>query len=255
MRFLILFTIVFFITGCSGYQYVSTPQYVPLNDKKGELKGNISFNSYQLGYSLSDNISIFTTGFYRYPASSFNPETMTGKENSGAYIRTDNMHDFSFGASYFIKHKVFNYELLGGLGFGNINYTSTKDLSNDYEFKMDATKSYVYLQPDFGYKVSHILEVAVFSRFSYNIYDNINTSSTIGSNTGIEPDDKYFLNKSNVDLFFAEPGVAVRVGSKNVKLNTQLSSTINLTGQNIRYREINVYLSLFVNLNILKEKK
>jgi hypothetical protein len=53
--------------GCSGYQYVASPRFVPLNEKKGDVNLNIYTSGAQLGYAFSNKFSAFATAFRRYP--------------------------------------------------------------------------------------------------------------------------------------------------------------------------------------------
>ncbi len=139
---IIIFGFCFLLSGCTGYQYVATPHYVPVNLEKGKLVGNVSFNYFQLGYTLSNNFSIYTTGYYRKNDGGIIKATALGLENAGAHIQTDKQRDFDLGITYFKKPgDYFSYEIVTGIGNGIVKYWNTQDLVHDYKFSFDSKKT------------------------------------------------------------------------------------------------------------------
>lgn len=272
--------VLLLLFNCTGYQYVPTPVYVPINEKKGDLKVNISTHSFQAGYAFSDHFSAFLMGNTRKMSSPINFESMFSKENSGTYTRSDSTYDIHFGVSYFFKTKPFNYEILFGSGFGKVGYSNEKDTySDNYHFNMSSNKYSLFIQPNIAWKVKGHLELALFSRFIFYNYYNIKSNVVPGSN-GLESYDKYLINTKNASLYFAEPGISVKVGTEKVKFAAQIfrpisfvgeifryndnnnnssnnddNSTFKLYNDKIRYRNVNAYFSVFVDLNILDMTK
>lgn len=89
-----------FLFSCAGYQYISSPVYTPLHEKKGELKANISVNNIQASYSISNNIEIFAL-YDKNKGSGFDIEHIGGKENSGQNDYGSTISDYSFGLVLF----------------------------------------------------------------------------------------------------------------------------------------------------------
>lgn len=249
----ILVSIITAISGCA-YHYVSSPQYVPLNDKKGELDANVSINCLQIGYSITDYMCLFSTGSLNANIQMFKDG---GKENSGHKSGKYTSYSIDVGASIYKKSRLFNYELLAGLGAGKIKYTHEIDLwdFDDYLSEMNASKINIFLQPDFGYKIKDIIEFGIFSKLIYEKYYNVQTSTHIGSNSTIDPADKYFENRTHANLIFAEPGLLIRAGFKKIKFYCEWSVPIQLTNADIRYKPFNMYLGASFSTDLLKQEK
>src|SRR5690349_14521215 len=97
-----LLLLAIILSSCSGYQHIATPQYVPLNSKKGDLTGNVSFRYAQLGYTVSNNVSIFATGYMRDTDDAPGDfDTFAKKEGSGTSDHDDRSHEVNAGASFF----------------------------------------------------------------------------------------------------------------------------------------------------------
>src|SRR4051812_39472283 len=100
VRIFILLIKSMFLFGCTGYQYIASPSYVPFNTKKGDLKANISYNHVQLGYSLTNHFSLFATGYKRDGGTAINFESWGTKEGGGANSYKDHSHEINVGTSY-----------------------------------------------------------------------------------------------------------------------------------------------------------
>jgi hypothetical protein len=248
----ILVSIITIITGCA-YHYVSSPQYVPLNDKKGELGANVSINCLQIGYSITDYMSLFSTGSLNANIQMFKDG---GKENSGNKSGKYTSYSIDVGASLFKKSRLFNYELLAGLGAGKIKYKHEIDLYYaDYLSEMNAQKIDIFIQPDFGYKIKDIIELGIFSKLIYEKYYDVQTSTDIGDNLTIDSADVFFENRTHANLVFTEPGLLIRAGFKKVKFYCELSVPLQLTNADIRYKPFNMYLGASFSTDLLKQDK
>lgn len=246
--------LTYFIVGCTGYQYVSSPVYVPVNKEKGDLKLDLSYDNIQVGYAFTNHLSLFATGFIRSNKGGSKGETFLGKENSGAKIRSDSLMEANFGFSIYGKTEAFYYEFLLGSGIGRVKYNNRiNDYDNDYQFRMVTRKFNLFVQPTIGFKIKNVIELGAFSKFIYASYYDIKSNVILGNSQ--DETDKHFIGKKQADLFFVEPGVFFRVGSKNIKFQTQLSPSINLLDNKLNYRQYNVYLSLFINVNIFSSSE
>jgi len=243
-----------FIVGCTGYQYVSSPVYVPVNGEKGDLKFDFAFNKLEVGYAFTNHLSLFATGFIRSNKGGSKGELFFGKENSGAKIRSDSLMEANFGFSIYGKAEAFYYEFLLGSGIGRVKYNNRiDDYNNDYQFRMVARRFNLFIQPSFGFKVKNIIELGTFAKFNYTSYYDIKSTVILGDSQ--DETDNHFIGKKQTDLFFVEPGVFFRVGSKNIKFQTQIFPTLSMIDDKLNYREFNLYLSLFININILNSSE
>jgi hypothetical protein len=263
---LFVWPLTILLIGCSGYQYVASPRYVPLNEKKGELVANIHPSGLQVGYTFSNEFSAFATGYMRAPTiETANPLTGT----DGQSHRSGDSREINIGLSYFRKKNNFIYEVLVGGGFGDMvfenDHRGAKNRDLNYNFEMHADRSNVFIQPNFSYKFFNDskkirLSLAVFTKFNSVYYHNIVTKLSYGysAQPSIQPDFdsgiEYFSARTNANLFFIEPGVAFKAGSKTFRGIAQLAPVINLSGHALHYQMISINVGLAVNLNLLKKK-
>lgn len=250
MRNLVLFIVLITLSSCSGYYYSASPHYVPLNSEKGELRTNIGINSLQTGYTISNHFSLFTTGYYRFKATTFDWGTFSTKENGGGDSYEDKSYEINFGSSYFYNHNKLVFEVLFGAGFGNIEFDHVIDLYEvDYKFNMNSRKYNIFVQPNIGIKFNEHLSLSLSTKISQQHLYNIKTDLVWGSYSDETISDDYFFNKSFANLYFIEPGLTLRFGGEHVKMQTQIIPVFSLNETYIRYREFSINLSLFINLN------
>ncbi len=158
------------------------------------------------------------------------------------------------GGSWFIKPNFFIYEIVGGLGYGNLHYNNLycNYYNKLYQFNMKANKLSVFIQPTVGFKVRRFFEVGAFSRFTCANYINIEQSTYhVGTPRLIDHDDDFFRDKTHATMVFAEPGITAKIGRKHVKFEATYSPVFNIIGQNVRCSRQNVYFSLVLQLNFL----
>src|SRR5687768_13187424 len=136
-----------FLMGCAGYQYVASPRFVPLNEKKGDCNLNVSLTGLQLGYAFSNKFSAFATGFQRVPT-----EFMEKNWPLDEYKRSGESREFNLGMSYFVNKENIQYEILAGGGLGDMEfYFGNTNHSDDYNLTMQAQKRNFFIQPNFTY--------------------------------------------------------------------------------------------------------
>jgi hypothetical protein len=256
MKVPLFLMIAIVISACSGYHYVASPQFVPLNTKKGELQFNAYISGAQVGYALSNHFSVFATAYNRFGSTdgSGNPVNGLNKENSGAARRGCRTSEFNAGLGYFKFHDPFVLELLLGGGAGKMSYKGNIDLNDNYDFRMTADRKNIYLQPDFGIKFSHNIELGFFARFNYLQYDHITTAMDLSNEMAPEKSDLVFYGHKTKNLVFIESGASFKAGGENIKFHMQMSPTVNLYPQHIRYPKINVNVGFSYNIGMMKKK-
>ncbi|WP_276372309.1 hypothetical protein [Chryseolinea sp. H1M3-3] len=258
---------VFFLLlpGCSGYQYVASPRYLPSNEKKGNLTANVYLSGAQIGYAFSNNFSVFTTGYMRYKTvGAVNP--FIGTE--GTDDRSGDSREINLGLSYFGNKNKFLYEVLVGGGFGDMTFRNdhhgAKNRDLDYLFEMQADRSNIFIQPNLSYKLFNNakkfkITVAAFTKFNKVYYHNIKTQTVSGFPTNPTKPDfdsgiEYFSARQQAHLFFIEPGVHVNIGWKTFRGIAQIAPVINASGHALHYQMISINAGLSMSLNLLKKK-
>lgn len=259
MRIISLALCLFFC-GCTGYQYVSPPHYVPVNLEKGDLTLDGNFNlktpisSYQVGYSLTNHFSIFTSGYFRENKGGLFNEAIED-ENSGAYIQKDKQRQFDLGITYYnVLNDQVSFELVSGAGYGLVSYSNRQNLGNDYEFGFDARKMSLYVQPNLSFRYKRILDLSFFTRLNHSQYYDMRRNLTLGERLEPKNYDQYFLNKDIAPFLFMEPGFQFRVGYKYVKFHLMYTKAFDLLNTDIQYRHNNLYLGVSLNLNLINLK-
>jgi hypothetical protein len=239
-----------FFASCA-FHYASSPQYIPLNEKKGELKINQEVNSLQIGCSLFDHFSIFTTGWIFSGSSS---STLFTKENGGGYSKYGQGYEINFGSSYFYKYNIVIYEILAGFGYGELRYENSRDLDINYKFKLYTPKLDLFIQPDIGIRPNKNIELGICSRFSYQRFYDIQTTTDFGSNDVYETRDRYFDNKSNMNLIFWEPAFSLKLGTEKFKVTMLFGKTQNINDKHIIYQRNYFNIGFFLNFDLMKSE-
>jgi hypothetical protein len=176
---------------------------------------------------------------------------MSGKEGSGGQIIKDNSVNTNLGVLYFFKDPFFCYEIQAGAGFGSYYYNNDIDGKFHYVFTMNGRKLNGFLQADAGYKIKKIFEAGIFTKFTETNYNHIDTEYTDSSPMSYDKHDLTFHNKNSMNLLFIDQGVQIKVGGEKVKFQAQVSFPINLGGQYMYYRPINIFLGISLNLSLL----
>ncbi len=218
----ILIAIALCLTSCSPVLYTTVGQNVPLFHKKGEVAASVAHagtnyadgTSFQVAAAIDSN-TLLMSSFY-----SLNNVAGSG---SGRY--------FELGAGKFKYNPVTKLcgELILGVGFGSINNSFRTDPYYNTYTNVNANYFKPFIQPSFGFSTK-IIDIALTPRVGLVTYtsksDNV-TDPQLRSAL----DDYYSAKKST--LVF-EPGITVRAGFKNVKLQVQYNHTsFNYTSANL----------------------
>ena len=252
MKYLFFIISIFLIISCNPYQYVASNQYVPLNKEKYEFNAAFTYNSFQLGYTPMNHIGVFYSRFRRNKM--FESDSFTSLFYRTHYGR-DGIEEWNMGCSYYSKFDSLVFEVLAGYGEGKMFYENSKYLSNpsNYNFKIRANKSIYYLQPDLGIRYNKHVEFGLFTKIIFCQYLDITSTKNISSAYEIEHQDKYFLDKRNLNLYFIEPGMVARFGFEQFKLQFLISKTINLNSRQINYQSMHCSICLFLDLNFFNK--
>ena len=253
MRHYLILIVASLLSSCMGYQHIATPQYVPFNSKKSDLTANLSLRYAQVGYAVGNHISVFATGYMRdTDVSPIDLETFGAKESSGNSDYDDSSYEINAGTSFFKDTPKLNYEIHVGAGGGKSYYSHVIDEgSTDYFFELHAHRASVFVQPSFSYKIPKLtryFQLGTFTKIALYKYYDLDIKSNVSTPHRY---DKPFKNRDYRDLYFIEPGACFRVGAKWIMANAMFSIPINLEGNTIRYRELNIYVSVFLKFNLL----
>ena len=263
-------------SSCMPYQYISSNQYVPLNKEKNELKVSVGLssgpllqskyysqiintsnhiyeiiNSLQIGYTLTNHLSIFSTGFNR---DKWLQSTLFRDENDNSVVGNSGLKELNFGGSYYMLSNNHTFEILSAFGFGKLSYRySDSYVINPEDFSMNAKKLNFYIQPDYGLKLNEKLEIGFFTKFLYCRYYNISSTSF-----NIEyikmSEHKYFIGREFANLYFIEPGFVIREGSKTCKLQLSASIAMNLNLGEVTSEPFSLKLSLLFDFDLSPKK-
>ncbi len=240
------------ICSCSGYEYVSNPHYVPLNNQKNDWKISAGKGNCQVGYFITDHITIFSTGYYRNTKGLNNWDdifTSNNEENNGRVHREDEIYNINLGGGYVTKLGPAIFGILGSAGFGGIDYYHTQDLVNDYKFEQFGNNYNIYIQPVIGLNVKDHFEFGFSPKFIRLTYYNLRSTLEMGDNKDDVSQDMYLAGRKRADMYFFEPGLTLRAGGKNIKAEMQFVPAFNFADtKQIRYRDFGVFFGIYFNL-------
>jgi hypothetical protein len=225
MKHSLLYTVIAFVVIASSCNvaYRASTINTPLFSGKNELAVTAASNNIQAAYAVSDHVGVMANGFFEQSVVSNNE---TGQGGTG-YMG-------ELGAGYFTGLTAdpnFIFETYAGAGFGylylNNNYRD--DNSNIQKRTLDADGMKFFIQPAIGYRLSYV-EVSGAIRYSNINYSNIRLSNWP------QPELRDAnLNELNNSFHFIEPGLTLRVGLKNIKLQFQYLYCIKLNTEQINY--------------------
>ncbi len=228
----------FLLTGCVHYYYYPGMHNVPLFKEKGESRATLALSEgeetsaleVQAAHSISDKYAAALNFMYASGGS--------GKDfGEGKYL------EGAFG--YYkplAKSKVF--EVFGGIGAGNQHHDysiGVFGMNDVYKGFSELSFTKVFVQPSIGYS-SNIFDVALSTRFSNLYFHKVNNQIDSGISDLVEVN-KISQNRNSI-LF--EPGITLRAGWKQAKLQLQFNTSTNLTHPQLKFEYYNLNIGLFI---------
>ena len=221
---LILSTIIgICLVGCSPVLYSPVGQNVPLFEKKGEvmlnggvcdsdvefldvLGGNYAFGYYVQGATaITDKVAI-TSSFYSMRGVPY--------EDADASISGSGWYwEFAGGRYGSYQKKFLKWEILAGAGIGSIKNQIDQDHLNLSYFKP-------FVQPTLAVKWKYI-ELAFTPKLALINYTSHEIDLTETEKR--EMAESFFRKNQSVGVY--EPGITLRAGLKNIKLQIQTCFT------------------------------
>ena len=232
------------VYSCSPVVYSTTGQVVPLFREQGEATVSGGFSTaedaqgfhVQAAGSVSDHFALLTS-VYAMSNDNSSSDNWTGK---GTYFEVGGGHFGSFGSN-----NTFIYETFAGVGFGGIR--------NSYQDqKLDVNFIKPFIQPSIGISQKWV-DIALTPRFGLVSYTDHSIQTNDASyRTAAE---NYFNDQGTTFVF--EPGMTVRAGYKNFKLQLQFNvSTFSYHAENANSNSNpsinNTYLGLGLHYLISK---
>lgn len=160
----------------------------------------------------------------------------------------------NFGGSYYRFYNNHTFEILSGIGLGKLSYHYKDNIvTATEEFVMNANKLNFYIQPDYSLMLNENIEVGLFSKFLYCRYYNISYSVEHIEYIKLS-EHKYFIGRESANLYFIEPGLVIRGGSKLFKIQLSASKTVNLNINKIKYQPLSLKLSLLLDFDLPPKK-
>lgn len=226
---LITFSLLFMmLSGCfkTYYYYIPNKQNIMEVKEKGDINfsyssGAKSTESYNLGYSITNNIAI-------------NSQLFTMSENEGDRKPNETV--------------LFNNEIIVYKAYKNfypainIGYSKGKLYRHTEDF--DLRMRTFYIQPSIGYSNDYF-DLGFSCKISNNYYNlqMFNPNSTVNYD---------FQDVGSREFHFYEPAFTLGVGYKNIKLRVQSINTYQFNSSKMNLYDNNLYLSLNLNININK---
>lgn len=247
VKYITGFFIIFILAGCNQSYYAPVTQNVPFFEEKGEAR--FSFNS------------VFTeessTRFFGIMAA----YALSDKHALQGNFFFDSYDSGSPGFfNFFQKHTTFE----GGLAFGwyntmdeesrvelfvgdNIGFKKINANGVDKpEYHLNSAYNKLYIQQSFG-KGSKYFDFALTPALGYLYmfkFDLLDNNGKPMSFTKF-PGESAIANNKHSLLF--EPGVTLRLGIKEVKLQLQGVRSFNLSNKGLPYEKYSISFGLFVS--------
>jgi hypothetical protein len=240
------FILIVLLVSCTGYQYVSSPTYVPQHHQSGEFRGNLYPNGVQLGYTPINHLLVFATGHLH--ADPGGKRGLFEKKDVDRFRQTK-ATEFTLGAGYFIRRQRIIYEVLAGMGGGRIDYKNNRPDFYDYSNRLQAHTKHFYVQPDFGFWIRDHFTFAFFAKLDVCRYSHLSNDTQLGAYAEPEFADQEFMRRTKVNLVTLSPGFSFQGGWQWVKFHVQASPNFKLRTNEVRQQPLNfnVGLSFFLS--------
>jgi len=229
--------IILIATSCSHYYYTQSVHNVPLFKEKNEFHGTvalgvgveeISTTEIQTAYAISDKFAVMANFLYGSGASSTNLDN-----GSGSYFEA------AFGYYKPITNSSI-FEVYGGIGTSQQHHQySTSGSTADLGFNK------IFIQPSIGLSFK-VFDFALTSRFAalsfYKVDNMISFDFDSYEYNALED-----ISQNSTSLLW-EPGITVRMGWKQVKLQMQVLGSKNLSHEDLNFEGLSINAGLYITL-------
>lgn len=223
------------ICSCTPTFYMPDTQNVPLlNAKRQTLitgAGNGDMVNLQVAHAVSDNFGVMLNG-----ALVPNKIDENGNGGKGRYIE--------LGGGYFTPvSDQLHFEIYGLAGFGGMRNVNTSSVSSNPGttgvFESNLTR--ISIQPALGF-VSKYFSAAVSSRIA-----SLNYMNPKGSLVW-EGEEQVARISEKSNYFLLEPALTLRAGLSKVKVQYQLTGSLNLTNKDFPQQNSSSSIGLILSL-------
>lgn len=238
------------LVSCNHKYYAPNTANMPLLSEKGEARVNGQYTTgfssgfnggeLQLAYAVSNHLGIMLNGFTGSKSEIVTdwgpfPGPDTKEKGYGSY--------FEVGSGYF-KNLANNFvvEVYGGFGFGSV----TNDYDQGSLSKVKLRK--FSLQPAVALKHKHA-EIGFVPRFAL-------LNWRLQKLTGFPPEELMEIYRKPHPILF-EPGVIVRTGFQNVKLqlSLNLADILNYSADSDLAEKLTLGIGTSIQFNTTKKKR
>lgn len=264
MKNILLILSLFVFSSCVVHHFLTPPVHVPVNKKKGDSHIGINTNQIQVGYAPFNHFSFFYSQYNGWQANELTKSVFSEIESYNVLYRENSSSIKEVGFSYFKGFNNLLYlEIVSALGKGERFARSNHKGKGNYSFVYSCDISTLYVQPTFSIAPGKILDLSIFSRFSYNNQSNIASTFKQANNSIPYPYDEAIFNNNKFSQLIIEPGIQARLGIKNIKVMGQISNdmafnyfenhTYNLTNEEIDcpkvYNSPRITMALTIDFN------
>lgn len=249
-RILVLALSIFCISfsSCTHYYYGPNSNNVPLLTDKNDVRVSAAFSGADetSGFELQSALAVS-----KHIGTMFNVYATGGKETTSdntsgtQVVEKGNGSLVEFGLGYFtpLKDKNWIFEFYAGAGGGSVN--------NEYELNQSSKVeiSKIFFQPSIGCKNdAGTLEAAISTRIS-SVNFKVKSSRFNGGSPDTYDQEQVQNIRENSNLVFIEPSFLIRGGSKNVKLQLQLTGSNSLKSKEFLTQTLTTSFGLIFHFN------
>ncbi len=226
------------VAGCFPHYYVPNTQNTPMIRTEGDVSGSFHVSTGNLSefhgaYGITENVAVQINGGF----ASFGND-VDGDGGSGKY--------FQLGIGYYSNpsdHVLFDVYSLAAFGDLENHFPSTLRSNPGTTGKITANAIRIGIQPSISL-YNDYLSITGSAQLSSLNFSSIDGSLIFAGENQIE-----YLMSNNKNILF-EPAVTLRAGIKNVKLQTQVAQSFNLS--NPDFSQVPAIMSVGVTFQIGK---
>lgn len=158
------------------------------------------------------------------------------------------------GFSYYnVFNNYLSFEVLSGVGYGSMFYSSEQDLAENYKFSFNSKKINYFTQPSFSCRIQDYLDFTLFTRINYNRYFQITREVSLGNKSEVDRKDRYLSESSNSSLFFLEPGLQIQGGSDVLKVKAIFAKSIDIMNTGVGVPDFKILLGISIRPRLVRK--